>query len=185
MAATPSVMLALGTIAPAFTLTDTVSGGKVSLEELKSDIATVVMFICNHCPFVIHVREELARLASEYQARGVAFIAINANDAENYPQDSPERMKEEAARNGYTFPYLHDESQDAARAYQAACTPDFYIFDRDLRLAYRGQLDDSRPSNGIPVTGRDIRAALDAMLAGSDVNPDQKPSIGCNIKWKA
>ncbi|MEP7217625.1 MAG: thioredoxin family protein [Bacteroidota bacterium] len=185
MAATPSVMLALGTIAPAFTLTDTVSGGNVSLEELKSDIATVVMFICNHCPFVIHVREELARLALEYQARGVAFIAINANDAENYPQDSPERMKEEAARNGYTFPYLYDESQDVARAYQAACTPDFYIFDRDLRLAYRGQLDDSRPSNGIPVTGRDIRAALDAMLDGGDVRPDQKPSIGCNIKWKA
>jgi peroxiredoxin len=185
MAATPSAMLALGTIAPAFTLPDTVSGGELSLDDLKSDIATVVMFICNHCPFVIHVREELARLASEYQARGVAFIAINANDAENYPHDSPERMKEEAARNGYTFPYLYDKSQDVARAYQAACTPDFYIFDRDLRLAYRGQLDDSRPSNGIPVTGRDIRAALDAMLAGSDISPDQKPSIGCNIKWKA
>ncbi|MDB5032912.1 MAG: Thioredoxin [Chlorobi bacterium] len=178
-------MLQLGTVAPAFTLPDTVSGTTVTLEDLKSDIATVVMFICNHCPFVIHVREELARLAADYRARGIAFIAINANDAGKYPQDSPERMKEEAERNGYTFPYLYDESQDVARAYQAACTPDFYIFDRDLRLAYRGQLDDSRPSNGVPVTGCDIRTALDAILAGGDVSADQKPSIGCNIKWKA
>jgi len=177
-------MLPLGTIAPGFTLPDTVSGRTLSLEELASEKATLVMFICNHCPFVVHVREELARLANDYMPRGVAVIAISSNDADSYPQDSPERMKEFAEQNGFIFPYLYDESQDVARAYQAACTPDFYLFDGEMRCVYRGQLDSSRPSNGIPVTGSDLRAALDAILAGQPVNPDQTPSIGCNIKWK-
>ena len=184
MAPTPSVMLPLGTVAPAFDLPDTVSGNMVSLAGRKSDKANVVMFICNHCPFVKHVNEQLVQLANDYQAKGVTFIAINSNDVENYPDDAPDKMKENAERQGYPFPYLYDETQDVAKAYQAACTPDFYIFDGDLRLAYRGQLDDSRPSNDIPVTGQDIRAALDAMLAGQSPASEQKPSIGCNIKWK-
>lgn len=184
MAATPSNMLELGTIAPGFTLPDTVSGKSMSLSELKSDAATVVMFICNHCPFVKHVQSELVRLAKDYQPRGVAFVAISSNDVESYPEDSPANMKAVAQRLGYPFPYLYDETQEVARAYQAACTPDFYIFDNELALVYRGQLDDSRPGNGIPVSGQDIRGALDAMLAGNAVDPDQRPSIGCNIKWK-
>jgi thiol-disulfide isomerase/thioredoxin len=142
------------------------------------------MFICNHCPFVKHVQEELVRVANDYQDHGVSFVAISANDVDAYPADSPQNMKAVAQRLGYPFPYLYDESQDVARAYQAACTPDFYVFDRDLSLVYRGQLDGSRPGNGIPVTGRDLRAALDALLAGKPVSPDQRPSIGCNIKWK-
>src|SRR4051812_28987790 len=179
MAAILSTMLPLGTIAPAFTLPDTVSGRAMSLDDLKSERATVVMFICNHCPFVVHVREELVRLAGDYIPRGVAFVAISSNDVASYPDDSPEKMKELAERCAFPFPYLYDESQDVARAYRAACTPDFYIFDGALRCVYRGQLDRSRPSNGIPVTGEDIRAALDAILDGRPVSDEQIPSIGC------
>ncbi|MCS6805111.1 MAG: thioredoxin family protein [Acidobacteriota bacterium] len=185
MAATPSNMIPLGTIAPDFTLPDTVTGRMMSLQELKSDIATVIMFICNHCPYVQHVQHELVRLAKDYQPKGISFIAISSNDVVGYPDDAPDKMKEVAERLGYPFPYLYDETQEVAKAYQAACTPDFYIFDKDLKCVYRGQLDDSRPGNLIPVTGRDIRAALDSILRGEPVNPDQKPSIGCNIKWKS
>lgn len=177
-------MIALGTKAPEFTLPDTVSGKNVSLSDLKSAKATVIMFICNHCPFVKHVNIELVRMANDYIPKGISFIAISSNDVVNFPEDSPEKMKEEARALGYPFPYLYDESQSVARAYDAACTPDFFIYDKDLKLAYRGQLDDSRPSNGIPVTGKDIRAALDLLLAGKSIPADQKPSIGCNIKWK-
>ncbi|MFQ5710111.1 MAG: thioredoxin family protein [bacterium] len=184
MVDTPSRMVPLGFRAPAFTLPDTVTGKAMSLDELKSDVATIVMFLCNHCPFVKHVNPELVRLAKEYQSKGVAFVAISSNDAENYPEDSPDKMKEVAAELGYPFPYLYDETQEVAKAYDAACTPDLYLFDRGLKLVYRGQLDDSRPGNGIPVTGKDLRAALDDVLAGRPLNPDQKPSIGCNIKWK-
>jgi thiol-disulfide isomerase/thioredoxin len=184
MAATPSNMTPLGTPAPDFTLRDTVSGRDVSLTGLRSDKATVIMFICNHCPFVKHVQHELARLAVDYQPQGVAFAAINSNDVANYPADAPDKMKALAETLGFVFPYLYDETQDVARAYQAACTPDIFIYDGDLKLAYRGQLDDSRPGNDLPVTGRDVRQALDALLAGQPVNPDQRPSIGCNIKWK-
>lgn len=185
MAATPSNMIPLGTIAPDFTLPDTVTGRMMSLQELKSEIATVIMFICNHCPYVQHVQHELVRLAKDYQPKGISFIAISSNDVVGYPDDAPDKMKEVAERLGYPFPYLYDETQEVAKAYQAACTPDFYIFDKDLKCVYRGQLDDSRPGNLIPVTGRDIRAALDSILRGEPVNPDQKPSIGCNIKWKS
>lgn len=185
MAATPSNMLPLGTIAPAFTLPDTVSGKRLGLDELKSTTgATVIMFICNHCPYVLHVQNELVALARDYTHRGVSFIAISSNDVENYPQDAPDKMKELAAQWGNPFPYLYDESQDVARAYQAACTPDFFVFDKDMKCAYRGQLDDARPKNDIPVTGKDLRAALDNVLAGKPVDPEQTPSIGCNIKWK-
>lgn len=185
MAAIESNMMPLGTKAPYFNLPDTISGEQKSLSELKSDKATVVMFICNHCPFVKHVQQGLVQLANDYIRRGVSFIAISSNDVENYPEDSPQRMKQVAKQFDYPFPYLYDESQDIARAYLAACTPDFYIFDKDLKCVYRGQMDDSRPSNDIPVTGKDIRATLDAILAGKPVNEDQKPSIGCNIKWKS
>jgi peroxiredoxin len=184
MADTPSVMVDLGTKAPDFTLEDVVSGEKKSLSKLKSDKATVIMFICNHCPFVKHVQDELVRLANDYIPKGVSFVAISSNDADNYPQDSPEKMKEVAEEKGYPFPYLFDETQEVAKAYQAACTPDFYIYDGDLKLVYRGQLDDSRPGNNEPVNGKDIRAALDNILAGKPVDEHQKPSIGCNIKWK-
>ncbi len=184
MARTPSNMIPLGTIAPDFTLPDTVSGKTVSLQDLKSDKATLIMFICNHCPFVKHVDEQLVALAKDYQAKGVSFIAISSNDAENYPQDGPELMKEEAAKLGYSFPYLYDKSQEVAKAYDAACTPDFYVFDKDLKCAYRGQLDSSRPGNGLPVTGSDLRAALDEILDNREVSAPQIPSIGCNIKWK-
>lgn len=185
MAATESNMMPLGTKAPNFNLADAISGKNKSLKELKSDKATVVMFICNHCPFVKHVQTGLVKLANDYLPKGISFVAISSNDVKNYPDDSPGRMKEVAKQFGYPFPYLYDESQDIARAYGAACTPDFYIFDKDLKCVYRGQMDDSRPSNDIPVTGKDIRAALDAILAGKSVSEDQKPSIGCNIKWKS
>lgn len=185
MARTPSNMIPLGTIAPSFRLPDTITGETVDLQALKSDKATVVMFICNHCPFVKHVQAELVRLAADYQLKGISFIAISSNDAEQYPADAPDKMREEAKRAGFTFPYLFDESQSVAKAYDAACTPDFYIFDGGLKLIYRGQLDDSRPDSGIPVTGADIRAALDAVLASKPVPADQKPSMGCNIKWKS
>lgn len=184
MAATPSNMLALGTVAPDFTLSDTVSGQNKSLADLKSDKATVIMFICNHCPFVKHVNDQLVSLTNDYQTQGVSFVAISSNDVENYPEDHPDKMKEYALELGYPFPYLYDESQDVAKAYKAACTPDFYIFDADLKLVYRGQLDESRPGKDIPVTGKDMRAALDDILAGKPVGIEQRPSLGCNIKWK-
>ncbi len=184
MAATPSTMMPLGTVAPDFTLPDTVSGRSLSLAEIRSELATLVMFICNHCPYVKHINDELVRLANDYLRKGIAFVAISSNDAEAYPADAPERMKELAAELGYPFPYLHDESQQVARAYGAACTPDFFLFDGDLRCVYRGQLDDSRPGNGLPVSGRDIRNALDALVEGRPVDEQQRPSIGCNIKWK-
>lgn len=184
MVATPSNMLKLGTTAPDFTLIDAISGEAKSLNQLKSDKATVVMFICNHCPFVKHVNEQLVKLGTDYQAKGVSFVAISSNDVSNYPEDSPGKMGEYAARLGYPFPYLYDETQEVAKAYKAACTPDFYIFDKDMELVYRGQLDGSRPNNGIPVTGDDMRLALDNILAGLPVSTEQRPSLGCNIKWK-
>lgn len=184
MAQTPSNMIPLGTEAPSFSLLDTVSGKTKTLDELKSDQATLIMFICNHCPFVVHVRQELVKLANEYMGRGVSVIAISANDVENYPEDSPQKMTEYAHEYRYPFPYLYDESQNVAKAYDAACTPDFYLFDSSLKLVYRGQLDSSRPGNNIPVTGKDLRAALDAVLTGKKIADNQHPSIGCNIKWK-
>lgn len=184
MAAVPSNMLSLGTIAPEFELPDVVSGEQRRLSSLQSDVATVIMFICNHCPYVKHVNKGLVDLATTYQGRGIAFVAISANDVEAYPADEPERMKEVAAEQGYPFPYLYDEDQSVAKAYQAACTPDFYVFDGAMKLVYRGQMDSSRPRNDIPVTGEDVRAALDAVLAGEPVAEEQRPSIGCNIKWK-
>lgn len=183
MARTLSNMLPIGTVAPAFTLLDTISGKTHRLDDLKSDKATVIMFICNHCPFVKHVDEGLVALANDYQSKGVSFIAISSNDVENYPQDAPDLMKVEAERVGYTFPYLYDVTQEVAQAYDAACTPDFYIFDGALKCVYRGQLDDARPGNGRPVTGNDMRAALDNILDGQAVAAPQIPSMGCNIKW--
>jgi peroxiredoxin len=183
MALTPSTMLELGTTAPGFRLPDT-EGKMVGLDDFAGAPAVLVMFICNHCPYVKHVRDELARLARAYKERGVAVVGINANDASAYPEDSPARMRQEKAEVGYTFPYVYDESQDVAEAYHAACTPDFFLFDRQRKLAYRGQLDDSRPGNGIPVTGKDLRAALDAVLSGNPAAAEQRPSMGCNIKWK-
>ncbi|MCX2720509.1 thioredoxin family protein [Lentiprolixibacter aurantiacus] len=184
MARTPSNMLPLGTKAPDFKLIDTVTDNILSLEEIKGSQGTVIMFICNHCPFVIHVNEQLVTLARIYQAQGIGFAAISSNDVVNYPQDSPDLMKKTAQRLGYPFPYLYDETQEVARSYDAACTPDFYLFDSNLSLVYRGQLDDSRPGNGIPVSGSDLRSALDQLLNGEKVSEKQKPSIGCNIKWK-
>lgn len=178
-------MVETGSQAPEFTLVDTVSGSEKSLSELKSDKATVIMFICNHCPFVKHVNPELVKLAEDYIPKGVSFIAISSNDVATHPDDSPDKMKTTAEENNYPFVYLYDETQQVAKAYKAACTPDFFIYDGDLKLAYRGQLDDSRPSNGVPLSGRDMRAALDALLAGETPATEQKPSIGCNIKWKA
>ncbi|MDG1572323.1 thioredoxin family protein [Robiginitalea sp. M366] len=184
MARTPSNMLPLGTRAPEFRLPDTVSGTELGLEDIRGDRGTVVMFICNHCPFVKHVNAEIVRLALAYQPRGVGFVAISSNDVEHYPQDHPDLMQATAKEEGYPFPYLYDASQETARDYDAACTPDFYLFDQNLELVYRGQLDGSRPGNGIPVTGEDLEAALGALLEGRPVSADQKPSIGCNIKWK-
>lgn len=179
-----STMLALGTKAPAFRLQD--PGGKwVSSADFDKAPSLLVAFICNHCPYVKHIRSSFAELAKRYQERGVAIVGINSNDVASFPEDSPENMAEEIRLVGYTFPYLYDESQDVARAYQAACTPDFFLFDRERRLIYRGQYDDSRPKSERPVTGADLSAALDAVLAGRPVPPEQKPSLGCNIKWKA
>jgi len=183
LAETPSTMLPLGTPAPVFKLSDP-SGKVVALEDFASAPALLVAFICNHCPFVKHVRSQFAALAREYQTRGVAIVAINSNDAKSYPDDSPEKMAQEIKTSGYTFPYLYDETQAVAKAYHAACTPDFYVFDKDHKLRYRGQIDGSRPGNSVPVTGADLRGALDAILAGRPVASEQKPSIGCNIKWK-
>ena len=183
MVQTASTMLALGTKAPDFSLPDT-NGKTVSLSDLADAPAVLVIFMCNHCPFVKHIRTPLAALVKEYQAKGVAVVGINSNDVDNFPDDSSANMAREVTEAGYTFGYLYDESQDVAKAYRAACTPDFYLFDGDRRLVYRGQMDDSRPGSNIPVTGKDLRAALDAVLAGRQPPPDQKASIGCNIKWK-
>ena len=182
MAATQSTMLALGTPAPAFRLPD-FNGNVISLDDQRSSPALLVAFICNHCPFVKHVRNAFAEFAREYQPRGVAVVAINSNDIVAYPQDGPQGMAEEARSAGYTFPYLLDESQSVAKAYQAACTPDFFVFDAERRLVYRGQFDSSRPGQGT-ASGADLRAACDAVLANRPVSQDQKASIGCNIKWK-
>lgn len=184
MALTESNMLELGTEAPGFSLIDTVTGNTVSSEAIFSDKATVVMFICNHCPYVIHVNEALVQLAKDYQPKGVSFVAISSNDVENYPQDGPDKMKEHAEREGYPFPYLYDATQVVAKAYDAACTPDFYVFGPDQTLQYRGRLDDARPGSGKPVTGEELRAAIDALLNNEAVSTKQYPSAGCNIKWK-
>jgi peroxiredoxin len=183
MALTPSTMAPLGTPAPDFRLPDT-DGTFVSLADFGDAPALLVAFICNHCPYVKHVREAFAGLARDYQAKGVAVVGINSNDPASYPDDSPERMKEDKAAAGYPFPYLFDGTQEVAKAYRAACTPDFFLFDRDRRLAYRGQFDDSRPRNDIPVTGGDLRAAIDAVLSGARPSADQRPSVGCGIKWR-
>ncbi len=184
MAATETIQIPLGFPAPDFSLPDTVSGRTLSFSDVRGKNATVVLFICNHCPYVIHVKEELARLACEYMPKGIGFAAISSNDISRYPDDAPDKMKTFAEESGFPFPYLYDERQDTARAYFAACTPDISIFDSGDRCVYRGQLDDARPKNDKPVTGKDVRAALDSLLNGEPVNPIQIPSIGCNIKWK-
>jgi peroxiredoxin len=183
MVKTASTMLPLGTPTPAFSLPN-VDGRIVSSTDFANKHGLLVIFMCNHCPFVIHLRSELAKFAREYQLQGLAIVGINSNDADAYPADSPEKMVEEVRSAGYTFPYLYDADQQAAKAYRAACTPDFFLFDRAGRLVYRGQFDDSRPKTNIPITGADLRAACDAVLAGGPVTSEQKPSIGCNIKWK-
>jgi len=177
-------MVQLGTSAAPFTLPDVTSGKEVSLESLKGKVATVIMFICNHCPYVKHINSGMVQVANDYQAKGISFIAISSNDVKNYPDDGPEQMKLNAKQLGFSFPYLYDELQDVARAYEAACTPDFFVYDNNLKLVYRGQLDDSRPANSTPVTGKDLRNALDALLEGKPISDKQIPSIGCNIKWK-
>jgi peroxiredoxin len=184
MELTPSTMLALGTTAPGFQLPDA-NGKAVSLADFKTSSALLVVFMCNHCPYVVHIRAGLAQLARDYAPRGIGIVGINSNDVKNYPADSPARMKDEANTAGYIFPYLYDETQAVAKAYRAACTPDIFLFDRGRRLVYRGQFDASRPGNGIPVTGKDVRAALEAVLAGKPTSEFQAPSIGCNIKWKS
>jgi peroxiredoxin len=184
MALTPSTMLPLGTAAPDFNLPDT-SGKHVSLADFRDKAALVVIFMCNHCPYVIHIRAGLAQLARDYASKNVGLAGINANDVKNYPADSPARMKAEVESAGYVFPYLYDETQAVAKSYRAACTPDIFLFDRGRRLVYRGQFDASRPGNGIPVTGKDLRAALDAVLVGRTTSEFQVASMGCNIKWKA
>ncbi len=184
MSRTESNMLALGTVAPEFSLLDTVAEKTLNLHALKGEKGTVIMFICNHCPFVIHVNPEITRIAEAYQGKGVGFVAISSNDVEKYPQDAPHLMKIKAKAEKYPFPYLYDETQEVAKEYNAACTPDFYLFDEQLKLVYRGQLDDSRPGNGLPLNGKDLRNALDNLLSGNSIDSIQKASIGCNIKWK-
>jgi len=184
MAKTESKMLPLGTKAPDFKLYNVKDDTRPTLDMLKGINGTVIMFICNHCPFVKHVNNELSNLAKEYTSKGIGFVAISSNDVDNYPQDGPELMKQNAIEQEFIFPYLYDQTQEVAEAYDAACTPDFYLFDEELKLVYRGQLDDSRPGNDIPVTGKDLRQAIDAVLNHEEVTEDQKPSIGCNIKWK-
>ena len=183
MAKTPSTMVDLGTTAPRFSLKEPLTEQNVSLDDVRGQHGTVVMFICNHCPFVIHVQEELVRVSHDYAPKGVGFVAINSNDVENYPADSPEKMVEDVERLGYSFPYVFDETQSVAKAYSAACTPDFFVYDKEDKLVYRGQLDDSRPGSGV-ADGNDLRAALDALIAGSQPVEPQRASVGCNIKWK-
>lgn len=184
MALTPSNMLPLGTIAPEFNLINTIDDSSISLKESKGINGTVIMFICNHCPFVKHVNSELSQLAKDYISKGIKCIAISSNDAVNYPEDGPTKMKENAIEHDFIFPYLYDETQDVAKAYDAACTPDFYVFDKELKLVYRGQLDSSRPGNGMPLNGEDIREVLESLINNTSISDIQKPSIGCNIKWK-
>jgi len=184
MAAVKSTMLELGTKAPRFSLPDVISGRTYTEREFRGNKALLVMFICNHCPYVKLIKEALVEYASDYMPKGVGIVAISSNDVENYPDDSPEKMKEDAEHFGYPFPYLYDKSQDAAKAYKAACTPDLFLFDEKLELAYRGQFDDSRPNNGVEPTGADLREATDKILAGEPVPKEQTPSVGCNIKWK-
>ncbi len=184
MALTPSTMLALGTQAPDFHLPDTVSGKTISLDTFTGKKALLVMFICHHCPFVKHVQTELARLGKDYVQKEVGIVAISANNAAQYPDDAPDQLKIMAKELGFSFPFCYDESQETAKAYTAACTPDFFLFDGQRRLVYRGQLDDSRPGNGKPLNGQDLRSALDAVLASQTVSQEQQPSIGCNIKWQ-
>jgi peroxiredoxin len=180
---TPSTMMSLGTPAPDFTLTNAADGKPVSLGDFSGSKALLVMFICNHCPFVVHVRDEFGRLEKDYRDKGLGIIAINSNSLETHPQDGPDNMKELVRELGWGFPFLFDETQEVAKAYRAACTPDIYLFDGEMKLAYRGQLDDSRPGNDAPVNGKDLRAAIDLVLAGKPAPADQKPSAGCNIKW--
>ncbi|NGZ09203.1 MAG: thioredoxin family protein [Nitrospira sp. LK70] len=184
MVATTSAMLPLGIDAPPFSLRDVVSGRTYSLESFADKTALLVMFICRHCPYVVHVEQELAKIGQDYRNTDLGIIAISSNDPIGYPDDAPPKLKEMAQRLGFTFPFCHDETQEVAKAYRAACTPDFYLFDRDRRLVYRGQLDESRPGNNKPVTGRDLRSAIQAVLAGKAIDGPQKPSIGCSIKWK-
>lgn len=184
MARTESNEFKIGTKAPEFTLINTVDDKNYSLNDLKGTKGTVIMFICNHCPFVIHVNKALVKMANEYQQKGINFIAISANDVENYPQDAPHLMKQLAKKENFPFPYLYDETQEVAKNYDAACTPDFYIFDAELKTVYHGQLDNSRPGNGKPVTGKDMRLALENLLQNKSVIENQKPSVGCGIKWK-
>ncbi|MGA9068772.1 MAG: thioredoxin family protein [Terracidiphilus sp.] len=184
MSLTESTMLELGTIAPDFTLTDVVTGQTVSRDEFRNRKALLVIFICAHCPYVKHIEKGLAALGRDYTSQPIGIVAISSNDALTHPADSPAGLKRQAENYGFTFPYLYDETQSVARAYKAACTPDFFLFDGDLQLVYRGQFDSSRPGNGIPVTGEDLRLAIDTVLAGKPVPKDQRPSIGCNIKWK-
>ena len=184
MSNTESKMLVLGTIAPEFYLKDTNSNESLSFSDIKGEKGTLIMFICNHCPFVHHVIEEIVMIANDYRVQGIGIVAISSNDVENYPQDSPELMTEFAFENKFEFPYLYDETQEVAKAYHAACTPDFFLYDNQDKLVYRGQLDDSRPANGIPLSGSDLRGAIDGVIYNRIINPDQKPSLGCNIKWK-
>jgi peroxiredoxin len=184
MAQTPSNMIALGTIAPKFELLDTISNSKMKLDNLKGSKGTVIAFICNHCPFVVHINEEFVKIANQYQKKGIGFITISSNDIEKYPQDGPVKMHLHAVESKFSFPYLFDETQEIAKAYDAACTPDIYLFNHDLKLVYRGQFDDSRPGNNINPTGNDLKNAIDCLLSQTQNNQTQKPSIGCNIKWK-
>lgn len=184
MVLTASTMLQLGTKAPNFQLPDVVSGDIISLDKFIDKKALLIMFICQHCPFVKHIKQELADLGKDYANLPLGIVAISSNDVQNYPSDSPEKLKEMAQTLDFNFNLCYDETQEVAKSYRAACTPDFFLFDGEQKLVYRGQLDDSRPSNNIPVTGQDLRAAIDAVLAGNPVNSEQKPSIGCNIKWK-
>ena len=185
MARTESTMLALGTIAPDFALKDVVTGNLVRRDSYRGSNGMLIMFICTHCPYVKHVEAELARLGLDYAEKPIAILAISSNDAITHPDDGPEGLKQQALTMGFRFPYLYDETQEVAQAYQAACTPDFFLFDKEFRLVYRGQFDASRPGSSIPVTGEDLRAAIDAVLADKPVSTDQRASIGCNIKWKA
>lgn len=184
MARTESTMLALGTSAPDFALTDVVTGKVVTTQAVNGPKGLLVMFICRHCPFVKHLEKALSQLGRDYAGMGIGIVAISSNDAENYPDDAPVSLAQQARDLGFTFSYLCDETQDTARAYDATCTPDFFLFNSGLKLVYRGQFDDSRPGNGVPVTGNDLRAAMDALLAGKAISAEQRPSIGCNIKWK-
>jgi len=184
MALTPSNMLPLGTVAPEFALRDVISGREITLNEIMDEKGMLIMFVCNHCPYVKHVQEQMVALSADYHGKGIGIVAISSNDVEAYPEDSPDAMRETAKKWQYSFPYLYDETQLVARAYDAACTPDFYVFNASYELVYRGELDKSRPGNDIPVTGESLRTALDDLITGNPISEEQYPSIGCNIKWK-